>query len=201
MRKCALEAAQAARYTAHGHAHAHRSTRQLQRCRCSCSCRCRCSSCRCRCRRQDIIILSAAPKSGKTFRLAAAACSAAAFLVSLFFGFLFVITAAAAAGKGASKRAAVFPRVALFMANIAVAFITFRFIHLFRCPLLVAGCFIHFGLGDLIRLSTLSPCICRSLFPFGNKLNKAKRGEGHAHSDECWTLFCMFKCTIDKYMV
>lgn len=56
MRKCALEAAQAARYTAHGHAHCPSSSRQLQRCRCSCSCRCRCcSSCRCRCRRRTLL--------------------------------------------------------------------------------------------------------------------------------------------------
>lgn len=59
-----------------------------------------------------------------------------------------------------------------------------------RSRFLVA--FIHFGLGDLIWLSTLSPCICRSLFAFGNKGNKAKRGEGHAQRDIQTNVGCPF---------
>lgn len=57
-------------------------------------------------------------------------------LLRLLFSIFLWVFAFFICHNSVPKRAAVFPRVALFLVVVDIAFITFRFIHLFHCSLL-----------------------------------------------------------------
>lgn len=126
-------------------------------------------------------------------------CCASCFPFLFFFGFslLFICH------NSVPKRAAVFPRVALFLV-VVVAFITFRFIHLFRCSLLAVRCCLHsfrtrrfnstFDSFFPFPVSLSSVSLHISRFAFGNKANSSKPGLMR-HSDE----YCIRLRSLESY--
>lgn len=129
----------------------------------------------------------------------AAAAARLVFHFFFFFGFslLFICH------NSVPKRAAVFPRVALFLV-VVVAFITFRFIHLFRCSLLAVRCCLHsfrtrrfnstFDSFFPFPVSLSSVSLHISRFAFGNKANSSKPGLMR-HSDE----YCIRLRSLESY--
>lgn len=179
MRKCALEAAQAACYIAHGHAHFFGRQLQLQHRRCSCRWR----------QQQHIIILWAAPKSGKTFCLAA---TAAAFLFCFFFHDFFFFSYFCHRQRH-PKEGNRFSTRCTFQRERRLRFHYISF-HSF-IPSLAA--FIHFGLGDLIRLSTLSLGNSVSQLP----LRTTKQRKVFAASRKLYTLTSAYEETNNKLFI